>query len=48
MRAGVLDMAALDELCVRQPELMLALLRALVSAAFDNLNWIVKTLASLE
>jgi CRP-like cAMP-binding protein len=48
VRAAVLDMAALDQFSEREPELMLSLLRALVSTEFSNLNWIVKTLASLE
>ena len=48
VRIGVLDMAALDELWSAQPEVMLALLRVLVSASFDNLTWIARTLASAE
>ena len=48
VRVGVLDMAALDELWSAQPEVMLALLRVLVSASFDNLTWIARTLASAD
>jgi glutaminase len=46
--AAVLEMAALDQFSKREPELMLSLLRALVSTEFNNLNWIVNTIASPE
>jgi CRP-like cAMP-binding protein len=46
VRAAVLEMAALDQVSEREPALMLALLRALVSTEFSNLNWVVKALAS--
>ena len=48
MRAAVLEMAALDQISDREPQLMLSLLRALVSTEFSNLNWVVKALASPE
>ena len=48
VRAAVLEMAVLDQFSEREPELMLSLLRALVSTEFSNLNWVVKTLASPE
>jgi hypothetical protein len=48
VRAAVLEMAALDQISEREPQLMLSLLRALVSTEFSNLNWVVKTLASPE
>ena len=48
VRAAVLEMAALDQLSEREPDLMLSLLRALVSREFSNLNWIAKSLASPE
>jgi hypothetical protein len=41
-------MTALDQLSEREPDLMLSLLRALVSREFSNLNWIVKSLAAPE
>jgi glutaminase len=48
VRAAVLEMAALDQISEREPQLLLSLLRALVSTEFSNLNWVVKTLASPE
>jgi glutaminase len=48
VRAAVLEMAALDQISERDPQLTLSLLRALVSTEFSNLNWLVKTLASPE
>jgi glutaminase len=46
VRAAVLEMATLERVSEREPQLMLALLRALVSTEFSNLNMVVKTLAS--
>jgi len=48
VRAAVLEMAALDQISEREPQLMLSLLRALVSTEFSNVNWVLKTVASLE
>ena len=48
VRAAVLEMTALDQLSEREPDLMLSLLRALVSREFSNLNWIAKSLAAPE
>ncbi len=44
--AALLDMRALDEVAGTAPDLMLSLLRALVSAAFDNLNWVARAIAA--
>ena len=48
VRAAVLEMAALDQFSEREPDIMLSLLRALVSTEFTNLTWIAKRLASPE
>jgi glutaminase len=48
VRAAVLEMTALDQLSDREPDLMLSLLRTLVSTEFSNLNWIAKSLAAPE
>ena len=46
VRTAVLEMAALDQFSEQDPDLMLSLMRALVSTEFTNLSWIVKSLAS--